>query len=81
MTWYYDIADGGGSMDVYDHTGSLAKTVENDGGGFSIPHDVLDIMFDAAVVAYNDAGGSVDDYALMCLADAAFEQIEPGTPA
>lgn len=81
MTWYYDIADDGGSMDVYDHTGALAETIQNDGSGFTTPHDVLDVMYDEAVQAYNDAGGSVDMYVLMCLADAAFEQIESGTPA
>ena len=40
-----------------------------------------DVMYDAAVQAYNDAARSVNDYAPNWLADTAFEQIEPGTPA
>lgn len=80
MTWHYDISNDGSSMDIYGHTGELIATLQNDGEGHAVPHDVLDVMFDAAVAAYNDAGGTANQYALMCLADAAFEQIEEGTP-
>lgn len=80
MTWYYDIADDSSHMDVHDHTGSLVRTVENTGGGLTVPTDVLDVMFDVAAQDYNDAGGQVTDYSFRILADAAFEQIEEGTP-
>jgi len=81
MTWYYQIGDGSDVLKVWDHTQDPAvdsplRTVENSGAGFRLPHDVLDVMYDEAVQAYNDAGGSVDDRALLILADAAFEQIE-----
>ena len=79
MTWHHSVSSDGSSMDVWDHTGSLITTMQNDGSGFN-KNDVLDVMFDAAVAAYQDAGGTVDDYVLRCLADAAFEQIEEGIP-
>lgn len=80
MTWYYDIAADNSSMDVYDHTGALVASVPNDGSGFELPGDVLDVMHGEAVDAFQAAGGTVDQYVLYVLADAAFEQIEAGTP-
>ncbi len=44
MTWYYDIAADGSSMDVYDHAGTLIETLTNDGSGFTIPDDILEVM-------------------------------------
>jgi hypothetical protein len=44
MTWTYQVSGGGDSMDIFDHTGALIKTVQNDGSGFSLPRDVLDVM-------------------------------------
>lgn len=47
MTWYYDIFDDGGEMDVYEDdpefTG-VVKTIKNDGSGFDIPSDVKAVM-------------------------------------
>jgi hypothetical protein len=44
MTWKYHIADDGSKMDIYDHTGTIVKTIQNDGDGFLIPTDVTDLM-------------------------------------
>lgn len=84
MTWHYRITDDQSTLEVWDHTQDPSvdaplATVANDGRGFVLPGDVLDVMYDAAVAAYQDAGGSVDDYTLRVLADAAFEQIEEVT--
>lgn len=80
MTWHYSISDDGSSMTVYDHTGAEVATVQNDGGGFRIPNDVLDVMYSEAIDAYNGAGGTVNEYSMLVLADAAFEQIDQGAP-
>lgn len=63
-------------MDVWDHDGTLVRTVPNDGEGFIFPGDILDIMYDEAIDSYQAAGSSVDIRTLRILADAAFEQIE-----
>lgn len=44
MTWYYDIADDGSSMDVIDHKGNVIASIANDGSGFTIPDDVFAVM-------------------------------------
>lgn len=55
MTWHYDIAGDNSSMDIYDHTGTLVATLSNDGSGFGIPDDVLDVMVDEAQTARTNA--------------------------
>lgn len=44
MTWKYDIAEDGSSMEIIDHKGNLVKTLQNDGSGFKIPDDILEVM-------------------------------------
>lgn len=78
MTWYYDISTDRSSMDVYDHTGSLITTIANDGTGFSIPNDVLDVMYDELQTALSNNNNT---RAIKISADAACEQINEGTPA
>ena len=85
MTWNHKTTDDGSKMRVWDH-----NAVAGDAPLQTVPLEtprtrndeqvVLDVMFDAAVTAYQDAGGTVDDYVLRTLADAAFEQIERGEP-
>lgn len=45
--WYYEISEDGSSMDIYESdaefTGKI-KTVQNDGSGFRLPNDVLEVM-------------------------------------
>lgn len=47
MTWYYSIANDGSSMTVYEDdpefTGKIT-TLQNDGLGFRLPDDVLEVM-------------------------------------
>lgn len=47
MTWYYNITENGSSIDIYEDdpefTGKIT-TLENDGSGFRIPDDVLEVM-------------------------------------
>jgi len=73
MTWTYSIPADNSEIVVYDHTGTEAATVPNDGSGITVPDDVLDVMaqeFDAALSNDNR------DRALKIARDAAFEQIE-----
>lgn len=47
MTWYYNRADGGSRVDIYEDdsefTGKIT-TLQNDGSGFKIPHDIREVM-------------------------------------
>jgi len=38
-------------MHVYDHTGSLVETIENDGSGFHFPSDIFAVMRQEATKA------------------------------
>lgn len=78
MTWYYDIAEDGSKMEIYDHTGTVSKTINNDGSGFEIPGDILQAMEDATVAEYQSNGFSGELLTLM--RDAMFENIQEGTP-
>jgi hypothetical protein len=84
MTWNYVISDDGTELIVWDHTASAGdqplQTVALDPSNRRPDQrEVLDVMYEEAVAAYNNAGG-VDQRALNILADAAFEQIERGEP-
>jgi len=48
MTWYYNISDDASGMDIFDHTGTIVKTQENDGSGFTIPSDIQRAMREEA---------------------------------
>jgi len=77
MTWYYTITEGGTDMDVYDHTGSRVTTLTNDGTGFQIPDDILDVMLEE----FNQAMGQGQQSRALAIArDGAFENVEEGTP-
>lgn len=78
MAWNYALAADNSSMDVYDHTGALITTYQNDGSGFSIPGDVLDVMHSELQAALSNGK---TDRAISIAADAACEQIEEGAPA
>lgn len=76
MTWYFDPS--GTTLDVYDHTGSkVASNREFSGVWSNFPDEVLTVMQEEAedAVANNDT-----TRALYCVAYAAFEDIEEGTP-
>lgn len=77
MTWYFQ--PNGDTMDVYDHNGLMVKNNYEFGGTWedAFPDEVLDIMNEQARQAINNGD---TDYALLTLADAAFEQIEHGVP-
>lgn len=51
MTWYYDIADDGSSMEIIDHNQTVVKTLQNDGSGFTIPEEIKSAMREEAEVA------------------------------
>jgi len=85
MTWYHVTSDDGTEMRIWDHTATTGdpplQTVPLDNPRSRDDKQVvLDVMYDAAVAAYQDSGGTVDGYALNVLADAAFEQISEGEP-
>jgi hypothetical protein len=44
MTWFYDISEDGSQMEIIDHSGTVVKTVDNDGSGFELPGAVLSVM-------------------------------------
>ena len=80
MTCHYDIADDGSSMDVYDHTGSLVRTVDNDSNGFSID-DVRDVIMDEYIAEVTPGSAPVHSQRAIELLDHALRRdIEPGTP-
>lgn len=58
MTFTYDIATDGSSMDVVDHTGTVVRTLSNDGGGFRLPQDVCDVMREEAEKARSNGNMS-----------------------
>lgn len=81
MTWYFDPERE--TFDLYDHEGTKVREDVEFGGGWSgdFPRDaVFSEMYDIAAESYADAGGSADEYTLLVLAEALFEQIEEGTP-
>jgi hypothetical protein len=81
MTWYFDPS--GTTFDLYDHTGTKVRKNVEFGGTWSgdFPRNaVFDEMYDVTQQSYADAGGVVDEYVLLVLAEALFEQIEEGTP-
>lgn len=45
MTWTYKVTEAG-NLSVYDHEGNHVTTRMNDGGGISLPGDVLEIIGD-----------------------------------
>ena len=51
MTWHYQISDDGSQMDIWDHTGQLIKTLQNDGSGLTLPNDVTAVMRSEAEAA------------------------------
>lgn len=76
MTWYY--TPDGNSLDVYDHTGAAVANNRAFSGGWSgIPDEVYTVMYEEATAAFQ-AGDT--QRVLRILAEAAFEQIEEGTP-
>jgi hypothetical protein len=84
MTWYYSIADDGGSIDVYDHTGANVLTVQNpdaptlarDAQGVPVEPDLRDAIVDALIDR-----GKADVYALRTVAEALTgANFEEGTP-
>jgi len=77
MTWYYEISSDSRSADVYDHTGTLITTIDNNGTGFS-KQDVLEVMHSELHAALSNSNSS---RAIEIAADAACEQIERGSPA
>ena len=84
MTWYFNISADKSQMDIYDHDGVLVSTIINDGSGYKtgkggIMNDVLDVMLSEAQAEFQLNGFSPKVFKI--LRDAAFEQIEPGTPA
>lgn len=77
MTWYYDIADDGSSMDVYDQTGKVVETLQNGGEGFRIPDDVTSVMQSQIVPTDSDG---MSAYEIEVMADLSARDIEEGTP-
>lgn len=56
MTWEYELtADG--DLSVYDHNGDPVTTRQNDGSGFTIPDEVLEIIG----VELNNQGWDITD--------------------
>lgn len=81
MTWYYDIADDNSQMDIYDQTGTLVTTVDNDGSGFRIPGDVLEIMRQEYLTEVTPDSAPVHSQrAVGIVADVFTQDIEAGTP-
>lgn len=52
MRWTCQIANDGSEMTVYDHNNTEVTTVTNNGGGLTVPDDVLDVMFTEAKAQY-----------------------------
>jgi len=53
MTWEYTTTNDG-KMKMYDGNNNLISTIENDGSGFTIPQDILDVMRNEAQKAMNN---------------------------
>ncbi|AFH21655.1 hypothetical protein OSG_eHP6_00110 [environmental Halophage eHP-6] len=53
MTWEYTTTNDG-KMKIYDGNNNLISTIENDGSGFTIPQDILDVMRNEAQKAMNN---------------------------
>lgn len=84
MTWYYDIADGGSQMDIYEDdpefTG-LIETLQNDGSGFRHPDDIKQVMRETWEQEANLGSSPVMNVrAGHILMDLATDDIERGTP-
>lgn len=78
MSWEYSIADDGSLLKVWDHnqdpaTDTPIATVQNDGGGFNIPGDILNVMQSEYATATENNN---TDRRIKCASNAAFEQIE-----
>lgn len=71
MTWTHTINDSG-ELEVYDHAGSLVTTIPNDGTGFRLPSDILDVMHDECAARGWDLS---DPWVAQTLKDAAFERV------
>lgn len=84
MTWRYDIADDGSSMDIYEDdpafTGKI-DTLQNDGSGLTIPDDVQAVMRATWEQEANLGNSPVMTVrAGHILMDMVTEDIEAGTP-
>lgn len=83
MTWYYEQANG--ELVIYEADPTTTAEIDrlvNDGSGFDIPGDVLEVMRDTLVAEANVGGGSpvVTTRAIFILLDMASEDIERGVP-
>jgi len=65
-------------MDIYDHTGTLITTLQNDGSGFQPERDVLQVMESEIRSAGLDILSGRQKTIML---DAMFLNIEAGTPA
>lgn len=84
MTWYYDEADDGSSMDIYEDDpefSGLIDTLQNDGSGFRIPDDIRAVMR-ATWEAEANLGNSpvMNVRAGHILMDLVTDNIQEGTP-
>lgn len=76
MTWHY--TPNGGTLNVYDHTGTLVRENVSFSGAWSgVPGEVYECMADAA----RDAASRGDlAYAAEVFADGIADDIEEGVP-
>jgi len=83
MTWNYTCDRQAGTGDVWDHTDTkVADGVSIEGSGVPasngrIPDFVFDVMYQEALNEYNNSN---TEAALRIVDEAAFEDIEQGTP-
>jgi hypothetical protein len=77
MTWKYQTSDDVDEMDIWDHTDTLVKTLQNDGTGFTIPDDVTDVMRSEAAAARDNGNMERWRDIHIRLAD---DDIEQGAP-
>lgn len=77
MTWYFSPSET--TFDAYDHTGAEVATGRAFSGSWSgvAPAEVFTVMYEEADAAH-DAGNT--SRALRIVAEAAFKDIEQGTP-
>jgi hypothetical protein len=78
MTWYYDSPANGWPVDVYDHTGTVVKSVQKRPSGFTVPDDILQVMEEEVMAEGLQGGLSARQVAI--LRDAVFENIKEGPP-
>jgi len=84
MTWYYNISDNGSSMDIYEDdpafTGKVT-TLKNDGSGFRIPDDILEIMKEVYLSETTPGDAPVHSERAVCInVDMQSGDIQEGTP-